>query len=75
MAVVKQPNDLKLALVLETGEMKGDKPVLTTKTVSNIRLDATDEEVLKAGEALAKLTTRALDSVNRIDYSGLTKTV
>ena len=73
MAVNKTHTDVKLVLAYETGEMKGDAPVLTTKTYSNVILSATDDDILAAGAKIASLQERALDSVRRVDYNELTQ--
>lgn len=75
MAVQKTTTDVKLLVAVETDEMKNGKPVTKNLSFSKIKLDATDDELMAAGKAIANLQTHALSSVNVRTDGKLAETV
>lgn len=73
MAANATRTDSRLVLRLETGEMKGDTPLLKTVSLSRIKKDASDDALLEAGNALASLQTKTLDAIRRVDTIELTQ--
>lgn len=73
MAANATRTDSRLVLRVETGEMKGDTPLLKTVSLSRIKKDASDDALLEAGNALASLQTKTLDAIRRVDTIELTQ--
>lgn len=63
MAAVKTKVDTRIVLGLDTGESKNGAAVKRSYTFSKVKLDATDDQLLAAGNALASLRKESLDSV------------
>ncbi|MDZ5473039.1 DUF1659 domain-containing protein [Bacillus sp. 31A1R] len=57
----------KLRLVFDGGMDDNGKTIYKNKTYSNIRREATADQLLQAGQALANLSVNALVSVERTD--------
>jgi len=57
----------KLRLVFDGGMDDNGKTIYKPKTYSNIRREATADQLLQAGQALANLSVNALVSVERTD--------
>lgn len=74
MAVERLTTDLKLQVRVETGDTKNGKAVLKNLNFNKIRADATREELLAAGEAIAGLQSLTLSEIRSIDTGTLTKT-
>lgn len=58
-----------LRLVFETGFDQEGKPILKSRTYSNLNVAATPDQVYRAAQALASLTSHPLYSVERNDRS------
>ena len=72
MAAVKTTKDVKLLVEVETEETKNGKPVTKSLSFSKIKLDASGDELLAAGQAIANLQTYTLAGVNVREDSMLT---
>lgn len=63
MAAVKTRVDTRLSVVMTTGEVKNGKDVTRTISLSSIKNDATDDQLLAAGTALGSLADKDLAGV------------
>ncbi len=63
MAAIKTIVDAKLLVVVETGETKNGRALTKNLSFSKIKTDATGEELLAAGSAIASLQTRTLSGI------------
>lgn len=59
--------DSKLQMVFETGLNGQGKPVLKSKTYSNIKQSATADQLFSVGQAIAGLSKYPLTEINRND--------
>lgn len=74
MAVDRLTVDMKLQVQVETGDTKNGKAVLKNLNYNKIRADATKEELIEAGEAIAGLQSLPLSAIRNIDTGTLIKT-
>ena len=72
MVVSKNVSDVKLRLRFPNGLTSGGKAKYRTVNLSNVKLDATDEELYEAGNAYAGLVNGELESVSRVDVADMT---
>lgn len=72
MATNRTTTDLKFLVEVETDETKNGKPVTKNLSFSKIKLDATDDQLMAAGQAIAGLQTHTLSGVNVREDSALT---
>ncbi|MCR6546418.1 DUF1659 domain-containing protein [Dehalobacterium formicoaceticum] len=75
MAVVVTPVTSKMKLRFQTGLDGEGNPVYKNKTISNVKVDALDQDVLDTANALSTLLADALAAVFRIDDSDLAEGV
>lgn len=66
MAMKEVKDDSRLKLELDGG-MDGDKQIVKSKTYSNVKVDATNEDVYGVGTALAGLQTMNLLKVKKLE--------
>ncbi|WP_163182705.1 DUF1659 domain-containing protein [Neobacillus sedimentimangrovi] len=59
----------KLKMVFQTGIDDDGKPILRTKTFSNVRKEATADQLFQAANALAVLCNDPLNTLERTDSS------
>lgn len=59
--------DSRLRLLFETGVNEKGEPVFKTKTYSNIRKEATADQLSQVGQALGGLSEHPLAGVERTD--------
>ena len=71
MAAVKAISDVKLQVRFNNGATAGGKAAVKTVTLSQVKLDATDQQLLDAGNALAGLSSLTLNGVRRVDTGDL----
>ncbi|ATW24518.1 DUF1659 domain-containing protein [Candidatus Formimonas warabiya] len=71
MAVVVTPLTSKIKLQFQTGVNGEGKPVYKSKTISKVKTDAADQDVLDVAAALAELSAYTLSAISRIDDSDL----
>ena len=63
--------DKKLNIRFENGTNASGKTLVKTTNLSNVKLNATDEDMLEAGNAYASLTSLPLDGVRMTDVYDL----
>ena len=63
--------DKKLNIRFENGTTVSGKTSIKTTNLSNVKLDATDEDMMEAGTAYASLTSLTLDGVRMTDVYDL----
>ncbi|MGI6686188.1 MAG: DUF1659 domain-containing protein [Bacillota bacterium] len=71
MAVVVTPISSKVRLQFETGTDEKGNPVYKNKTISRVKTDALDQDVLDTANALAGLCADSLAAVIRMNDSDL----
>ncbi len=70
VVVTKNPSGLKMRFDCGKDEVTG-KTITRSKTYSQVRPDATDQEVFDVGLAIASLQINTLSEVAKIDNSTL----
>lgn len=63
--------DKKLNIRFENGTTASGKAAIKTTNLSNVKLDATDDDMMEAGTAYASLTSLTLDGVRMTDVYDL----
>lgn len=71
MAAVKAISDVKLQVRFNNGTTAAGKAAVKTVTLSQVKLDATDQQLLDAGNALAGLSSLTLNGVRQVDTGDL----
>lgn len=71
MAVKKEAYDVKVQIRFENGIDGHGKTAVKTMSLGQIKLGATDQELLDAGTALAGLSSMPLARIRRIDTGDL----
>lgn len=64
--------DKKLNIRFENGTTASGKASVKTTNLSNVKLDATDDDMMEASSAYASLTSLTLDGVRMTDVYELT---
>lgn len=74
MAVIKtkNPTGLKLRLACGRNEITG-KTIIRSKTYSNVKPTANDDDIFAVGDAIAGLQEFAVQEIARIDNSTLSE--
>lgn len=67
MAVTHTPNPSSLTLVRQTGITQEGKPVLKSKTINNVRANATNEDLYAVADALSVLFSHPIVKIERKD--------
>ena len=74
MAVTSIPHNSRLSLIFQTGtDPESGAPIRTTKSYSNIKYDATDQDVYDIAQALVSLQKYSLLETRRTDQEKLTE--
>ena len=74
MAVVSIPYNSRLSLIFQTGTNPvSGAPVRATKSYSNVKHDATDQDVYDVAQALVSLQKYSLLETRRTDQEKLTE--
>lgn len=73
MAVNKAIADLKLQVRVEDGTTSAGAAKIKSLSFSNIRLDASDQELMDAGKAIAGITNYPLSGIRRVDTGDLSE--
>jgi hypothetical protein len=63
--------ETKLRLVFEVGMDVDGEPILKTKTFSNVKKEATADQLYQAAQAIYSLSNDILSRVERVDNSDL----
>ena len=72
MAIEANITDIKLHIYVENGTSASGKAALKSLNYNQIRLDATEEELMKAGKAIAALQSKPLSTFKTITTRELT---
>lgn len=75
MAAVKTISDVKLQVRFNNGTTASGAVAVKSLNLSQIRLDATDAQLLEAGTALASLSALTLNGVRRVETASLAEGV
>lgn len=67
MAVTATPLGSRLQLQLIIGTMPEGKPILRTRSYSNIKPDADNEALFQTGQELTSLQQHQLEIIRRVD--------
>lgn len=74
MAVISIPYDTRLSLIFQSGTNSNTgAPIKTTKSYSNVKHDATDQDVYDVAQALVSLQKYPLIEIKRTDNEKLTE--
>lgn len=71
MAVTATPLLSRLQLQVVIGTTPEGKPILRTRSYSNVKPDAGNEELLQTGRELANLQQHPLEAIRRVDEAEL----
>ena len=71
MAVTATPLVSRLQLQVVIGTTPEGKPILRTRSYSNVKPDAGNEELLQTGRELANLQQHPLEVIRRVDEAEL----
>ncbi|NLI70876.1 MAG: DUF1659 domain-containing protein [Firmicutes bacterium] len=71
MAVNTELASTRLQMVLIHGYDDGGKPILRTRTYSNVKTDADNEDIYNVAQNFSALQIHDLDKVIRVDESKL----
>lgn len=72
MAATKTMNDIKLQVVVENGTTSTGKRATKNLSFSQINLNATDDQLLEAGKAIAGLLSTSISGLRLINTYDLT---
>ena len=71
MAINKTPVSAALRLELQNGTDDEGNPVYKTKTLNNLKINATPQQVHDAANALAGLQSRQVNALYQVDVNRL----
>lgn len=71
MAVEKIPSGTVLRMQFQTGVDGNGDPVYRTKSLGNVKTDATDQDIYDVAQALVQLQEHTLMAVMRVDSAVL----
>ena len=72
MEVKKTVSDVKLQVRLNNGTTSGGNIAIKNISLNNLKLDATEQQLIDAGNAVAALVSLPLVGVRRIEDGDLT---
>lgn len=75
MAVDKIPSGSVLRMQFQTGVDGNGDPVYSTKSLSNVKTDALDQDIFDVAQALAQLQEHTLMAVLRVDSAVLEEAI
>ena len=74
MAVTSVPYNSRLSLIFQTGvDSESGAPILKTKSYTNVKHDAADQDVYDVASAIANLQKHPLFEIQRTDKAKLTE--
>ena len=73
MAIVSTKAASALKLTMKTGVDINGKDKLVTKTLSNLKVTAVDEDIFAVGEAISNIKTYPLVSLSKEDQYSLSR--
>ena len=71
MPVVSNAVGSRLQLKFNVGNDENGRPIIKTKTLSNVKSDALDQDIMDISQAMAALQTNILSAVVRLDEKEL----
>ncbi|MBE3555582.1 MAG: DUF1659 domain-containing protein [Firmicutes bacterium] len=71
MVIVRTPGFTRLALTFQEGTDAAGKPILYTRSISNVRSEAADDAVYQVAQWIASLSTDLLVDIQRVDQAVL----
>lgn len=71
MAVVNIPQKTTLSIQVQKGISESGNPIYAYRNYSNVKPDATSQNIFHVANAIAGLQAYALASIQRVDYSKL----
>ncbi|MDK2800159.1 MAG: hypothetical protein PWP27_2363 [Clostridiales bacterium] len=72
MPVVANPLESRLQLKLTVGTDENGKPIIKTKTLSNVKPSATNQDTMDVAQALSTLQIHTVADVIRVNEEALT---
>lgn len=72
MAAVKNKTDSKMMIRVENGTSSTGATVIKNLSYSQIRVEATDDELMAAGKAIADLQTKPLSGIRLVETYDVT---
>lgn len=66
MAITAVKENVRLKLELQAG-MKGDKPVIKSKTLSKVKAEVENEDLYEVGTSLADLQSLPVHRIKRLE--------
>ncbi len=67
MPVIINPMDTKMVLAFQTGTKEDGNPIITKKTYSKVKSDATNEDFYEVAAAIAGLQVNPVEDIYRDD--------
>ena len=71
MATQKIPTKSTLNIQVQTGINSSGQPILINRSYSGVKVDATDEDVMAVGQAIAAVQSLPVMAYQRVDYAEL----
>ena len=65
MAVVATPLNSGLRIIVETGRDENNKPVFRTRSYSNVKTDAADEDLMSVANQIANIQSYPVYAIRR----------
>lgn len=72
MAATKVISDVKLQIRFDNGTTASGKAAVKTMSLGQIKLEATEQQLLDAGTALAGLSSLPLNGIRKVETGDLT---
>lgn len=63
--------ETKLRIVFETGMDEKGKPIYKAKTLNNIKMEATTDQLFQVAQAISALANDSLIKIERNDMTGI----
>ena len=71
MATQKIPTKSNLNIQVQTGTNTNGLPILVNRSYSGVKVDATNEDVMAVGQAIAAVQSLPVMAYQRVDYAEL----
>lgn len=71
MAVENRPLNARLQIRFITGKNEKGEDIIRTKTLSNVKVDALDQDIYDVASALQGLTSNGVASIRKVEESDL----
>ena len=73
MAIEKSRYDTKLVIRVEDGTTSSGTAAIKNLNYSQVKVNATDEELYTAGKAIAELQSKPLSGIRLVEYYDVTE--